>query len=84
LAKTKTSFCKWFVRDCSYRFMKENRRHEVVKNLSDLRVSLDVLLVALNQLVLKRIREKTLYLSDGEISKDFVVEVNVLFHSLSN
>ena len=52
MAKTKTSFCKWFVRDCSYRFMKENRRHEVVKNLSDLRVSLDVLLVALNQLVL--------------------------------
>ena len=84
MAKTKTSFCKWFVRDCSYRFMKKNRRHEVVENLSDLRVSLDVLLVALNQLVLKRIREKTLYLSDGEISKDFVVEVNVLFHSLSN
>ncbi len=52
LAKTKTSF----YRDCygaeAYWLVEEDGRKEVVEDFSDLGVHLDVLLVALNQLVL--------------------------------
>ena len=36
----------------SYRFVKQHSRQEVVENLSDFRMSLDILLVTANQLIL--------------------------------
>jgi hypothetical protein len=53
LAKTKTSFYENNHHNCfSYRFVEEYGRQEIVENLSDFRMSLDILLVALDQLIL--------------------------------
>jgi len=46
----------------AYRLVQEDRGHEIVENLSDLRVPLDVLLVALNELVLSLKRLKLTFL----------------------
>ena len=67
------------VKKGGYRFMKENSWKEVIKHLSYFHVTLDVLFVALNQLILHMLKSDK-YLSDCQVSEDFIVEVDILFH----
>ena len=50
--------------------MEEDSGEEVIEDLPDLWVALDVLLVALDELVF----------ADGQVGKYFVIDVNVLLH----